>query len=841
MAYLCRRRPIIHKRVSLRSVTQCTCLHSHLHGAGARRLAFHHHSARVQPVTYVATKFTSLDDRWRCSNLYYKSKYLHQTSTHSSLTLYQDFLIKRPYHTSRQLFKEESNDLKQKESSDSSSLSEKTSDKNNLENATSSSTDSSVVQKKETLWEKVVGFLRHYYNGFKLFFLELRICLPLMYKYLKSGRSSMKRREHIQLTKTLGDVFRIMPLIPMLIIPFAELLIPFYVKLGLMPTTFQSKKDKEEQNKLRLKKKIEWAKLITETLSNMPKKERVEGTRTLQDFTKFMEKVKSRKVQPPTEEIVKFSRLFEDEITMKHLSMQQLQALCQVLGLVFTAQIPSEKILRFQLRMKLRELEVDDKMIQKEGIDSLTIPELQQANKNRGMRAFGMSEERLRAQLEQWLELHLQEKIPSSLLLLSRTIYLQKELSPIQKVQETISVLPEETVETTKITSAVESGEQIDNKTLLEMLKKEAQEIKEEEEADKKEKEAELLKAHQEAELLKAQAEAQAKAAEAEAEALGLGQVEAEPKPAEPVAVEVEIKEKEVPLPDIAEPIVAKPSEEFKEAEGEVGVKVLLSEEAREAAETEAGQIGEEEGEEKEEEVTPKDIGDIEAAIEHITLHEKEELEDVKEDIDEYKESLEQIRALSYSEREAKESAAAKTLRKYVDRLISNADKVIDDLQKDRAALKEKIEFTEVKLKYEDEGKEQELLDALTERKESLVSINEVLLALKRLQKVPDDVRLQKILQVLDEDQDGYIDIKNVLDVTEALGRENLKLSTSQVSNIVTLLRKETELEFEEKIKIKMEKEENKDKSPKNSETENGKLSQTVEEREKVKSEEKSS
>ena len=64
-----------------------------------------------------------------------------------------------------------------------------------------------------------------------------------------------------------------------------------------------------------------------------------------------------------------------------------------------------------------------------------------------------------------------------------------------------------------------------------------------------------------------------------------------------------------------------------------------------------------------------------------------------------------------------KESAAAKTLRKYVDRLISNADKVIDDLQKDRAALKQKIEFTEVKLKYEDEGKEQELLDTLEQRK----------------------------------------------------------------------------------------------------------------------------
>ena len=41
-----------------------------------------------------------------------------------------------------------------------------------------------------------------------------------------------------------------MPLIPMLIIPFAELLIPIYVRLGLMPTTFQSKKDKVRLTRL---------------------------------------------------------------------------------------------------------------------------------------------------------------------------------------------------------------------------------------------------------------------------------------------------------------------------------------------------------------------------------------------------------------------------------------------------------------------------------------------------------------------------------------------------------------------------------------------------------------
>jgi Ca2+-binding EF-hand superfamily protein len=36
---------------------------------------------------------------------------------------------------------------------------------------------------------------------------------------------------------------------------------------------------------------------------------------------------------------------------------------------------------------------------------------------------------------------------------------------------------------------------------------------------------------------------------------------------------------------------------------------------------------------------------------------------------------------------------------------------------------------------------------------------------LKRFQKVPDDVRMQKVLEVLDTDKDGLIDINHVLKV----------------------------------------------------------------------------
>lgn len=62
-------------------------------------------------------------------------------------------------------------------------------------------------------------------------------------------------------------------------------------------------------------------------------------------------------------------------------------------------------------------------MIQKEGINSLTVGELQAACRARGMRALGISEERLRAQLAQWLELSLEKKVPPSLLLLTQVLF----------------------------------------------------------------------------------------------------------------------------------------------------------------------------------------------------------------------------------------------------------------------------------------------------------------------------------------------------------------------------------------------------------------------------------
>jgi len=82
-------------------------------------------------------------------------------------------------------------------------------------------------------------------------------------------------------------------------------------------------------------------------------------------------------------------------------------------------------------------------MIEKEGIESLSYQELQHACKNRGMRAIGVTEERLQRQLAQWLQLSLHEKVPPSLLLLSRAMYLPIELPASAQLQATLSALPD--------------------------------------------------------------------------------------------------------------------------------------------------------------------------------------------------------------------------------------------------------------------------------------------------------------------------------------------------------------------------------------------------------------
>ncbi|MEQ2305210.1 LETM1 domain-containing protein letm2, mitochondrial [Ameca splendens] len=179
----------------------------------------------------------------------------------------------------------------------------------------------------------------------------------------------------------------------------------------------------EEKQKKGLAAKLELAKFLQETIAEMARRNKAKAQieEETQRFSKYVQKVRGTGEQPSTKEIVRFSKLFEDELTLEHLERPQLVALCKLLEL---QPIGTNNLLRFQLMMKLRAIKSDDEMIAAEGVAAMSVSELQGACRSRGMRSLGLTTDQLRQQLQQWLDLHLKENVPPSLLLLSRAMYL---------------------------------------------------------------------------------------------------------------------------------------------------------------------------------------------------------------------------------------------------------------------------------------------------------------------------------------------------------------------------------------------------------------------------------
>ncbi|XP_072255885.1 LETM1 domain-containing protein LETM2, mitochondrial [Pyxicephalus adspersus] len=296
---------------------------------------------------------------------------------------------------------------------------------------------------RKSLGQKVVDEIKHFYHGFRLLWIDTKVAARMVWRLLHG--QTLRRRERRRLMRTCADLFRLVPFMVFVIVPFMEFLLPVFLKLfpEMLPSTFETESKKEEKMKKKLGAKLEMAKFLQETISEMAKRNKAEtGGDSQQQFSSYVQQVRVTGAQPSTQEIVRFSKLFEDELTLEHLERSQLAALCRLLEL---PPIGTNNLLRFQLLMKLRSIRADDEMISKEGVDNLTVPELQGASRTRGMRSLGLTEEQLKDQMKQWLDLHLKENVPPSLLLLSRALYLT-DVKPKP-------ILPAKPVEVPKTTS----------------------------------------------------------------------------------------------------------------------------------------------------------------------------------------------------------------------------------------------------------------------------------------------------------------------------------------------------------------------------------------------------
>ncbi|TYG99197.1 hypothetical protein ES288_A10G176800v1 [Gossypium darwinii] len=341
--------------------------------------------------------------------------------------------------------------------------------------------------KKLVYWKhEIRSTLQHYWLGFKLLWADVRISSRLLLK-LAGGRS-LSRRERQQLTRTTADIFRLVPFAVFIIVPFMEFLLPVFLKLfpNMLPSTFQDKMKEQEALKRRLHARIEYAKFLQDTVKEMAKE--VQNSRsgeikqTAEDLDEFLNRVR-RGAGVSNDEILGFAKLFNDELTLDNISRPRLVNMCKYMGI---SPFGTDAYLRYMLRKRLRWIKNDDKMIQAEGVESLSEAELREDCRERGMLG-ALSVEEMRQQLWDWLDLSLNHSVPSSLLILSRAFTVSGKLKPEDAVRATLSSLPDEVVDTVGVTALPSEDSVSERRRKLEYLEMQEELIKEEEEKEEEE------------------------------------------------------------------------------------------------------------------------------------------------------------------------------------------------------------------------------------------------------------------------------------------------------------------------------------------------------------------
>ncbi|KAI9170797.1 LETM1 domain-containing protein mdm28 [Paramyrothecium foliicola] len=334
-------------------------------------------------------------------------------------------------------------------------------------------------EKKLTLWQKVKKEAHHYWDGTKLLALETRISWRLALKM--AAGYDLTRREHKQLQRTVQDLARLVPFSVFIIVPLGEALLPLALKLfpNMLPSTFEGQKSKEAKAALLRSTRKDVSGFLRSTLkeSGLPLSQ---ATAQKEEFANFFRKVRSTGETPTAQDVIKVCKIFRDDLTLDNLSRPQLVSMCRYMNL---NTFGTDMMLRYQIRHRMKQIKRDDKAISFEGVESLTVAELQLACAARGIRTHSVSPARLRSDLQSWLDLRLKEGVPSTLLVLSNAyMYGQGSGEGSSQVDALIGVLssiPEELFH--EIELEVHNAEgAATNKQRLEVLKEQQELIDEE-------------------------------------------------------------------------------------------------------------------------------------------------------------------------------------------------------------------------------------------------------------------------------------------------------------------------------------------------------------------------
>jgi LETM1 and EF-hand domain-containing protein 1 len=269
------------------------------------------------------------------------------------------------------------------------------------------------------------------------------------------------------------------------IVPFAELLLPIALRLfpNMLPSTYEGQKSRDAKAKTLRGTRKEVSEFLKDTLkeTGLPLSA---ATAKKEEFTEFFRKVRSTGESPSDADVIKVCKIFKDDLTLDNLSRPQLVGICKYMNL---NTFGTDAMLRYNVRHRMRQIKRDDRAIYYEGVDSLSVPELQMACASRGLRTHGVSPARLRDDLSMWLDLRLTQGVPSTLLVLSNAYqYTQQQNDPelssqIDALRSVLSSIPEELFH--EIELEVHNAEgAATNKQRLEVVREQQELIEEENE-----------------------------------------------------------------------------------------------------------------------------------------------------------------------------------------------------------------------------------------------------------------------------------------------------------------------------------------------------------------------
>lgn len=359
----------------------------------------------------------------------------------------------------------------------------------------------------QRIWKNVKEEASHYWHGTKLLGKEIRLSAKYQLKLLNGKK--LTRRERRQLKRTTTDLLRLIPFSVFLIVPFMELLLPVALKLfpNMLPSTFENESKELEKKRKLLKVRLEMAKFLQETIKETGMTKKVHET---EEFKDFFRKLRNTGEKPSIDDVVKVAKFFEDDLTLDNLSRPQLISMCRYMNI---NAFGTDNFLRYTIRKRMKHLEADDAMIDAEGIDSLSVPELRHACQSRGIRSLNVDEEGLRKELAQWIDLHLHRGLSATLLILGRAFAFNRGGdgeagdSTLESLKDALSSLPDTLLNEAELEVSNESAT---NKQRLIVLEEQEELIEDELEQEQKEEDARKAAREQER-LQKAEQEEQEK------------------------------------------------------------------------------------------------------------------------------------------------------------------------------------------------------------------------------------------------------------------------------------------------------------------------------------------